>query len=431
MIDRYTLPEIGNIWSDENRFAIWLKIEILASKAQAKLGIVPESAIKNIEEKASFDVKRILEIEEEVKHDVIAFLTNVAEYVGEDARYIHYGMTSSDVLDTCLSVQMVEAGNLIKTELEQLTQVVKIRSAETKNHVMIGRSHGVHAEPISFGLKLAVWYDELNRQLHRLDDAIESIAVGQISGAVGTYDHLSPEVEKYVCENLGLKPANISTQIIQRDNHAHYMNTLSLIGATLEKISVEIRHLQRTEVLEAEEYFSKGQKGSSAMPHKKNPIICERISGMARLLRGNAIAATENVALWHERDISHSSVERVIIPDSTMILYYMLRKSTSLIKDLVIHPENMKKNLELTNGLIYSQAILLSLTKKGVSREEAYRLVQRNAMRVWDEKIDFESALIDDEQIKKYLSNEEIHEICNIENRLKNTQFIFDRLGIK
>ena len=364
MIDRYTLPEIGNIWSDENRFAIWLKIEILASKAQAKLGIVPESAIKNIEEKASFDVERILEIEEEVKHDVIAFLTNVAEYVGEDARYIHYGMTSSDVLDTCLSVQMVEAGNLIKDSLKELIEVVKIRSGETKNQVMIGRSHGVHAEPITFGLKLAVWYDELNRQLHRLDDAIESIGVGQISGAVGTYDHLSPEVEKYVCENLGLKPANISTQIIQRDNHAHYMNTLSLIGATLEKISVEIRHLQRTEVLEAEEYFSKGQKGSSAMPHKKNPIICERISGMARLLRANAIAATENVALWHERDISHSSVERVIIPDSTMILYYMIHKSTDLIKNLVIHPDNMKKNLDLTNGLIYSQAILLSLTKK-------------------------------------------------------------------
>jgi len=431
MIDRYTLPEIGNIWSDKNRFSIWLKIEILASKAQAKLGIVPESAIKNIEEKASFNVDRILEIEEEVKHDVIAFLTNVAEYVGEDARYIHYGMTSSDILDTCLSVQMLEAGNLIKDSLKELIEVVKYRSAETKNHVMIGRSHGVHAEPITFGLKLAVWYDELNRQLQRLDDAIESIRFGQISGAVGTYDHLSPEVEQYVCENLGLKPANISTQIIQRDNHAHYMNTLSLIGATLEKISVEIRHLQRTEVLEAEEYFSKGQKGSSAMPHKKNPIVCERISGMARLLRGNAIVATDNVALWHERDISHSSVERVIIPDSTMILYYMLLKSKNLIKNLVIHPDKMKENLEITNGLIYSQAILLTLTKKGVSREEAYRLVQRNAMRVWDEKINFEAALSDDEQIKKYIPEEEIKEICNLKNRLKNTEFIFDRLEIK
>ena len=430
MIDRYTLPEIGKIWSDENRFSIWLKIEILASRAQANLGIIPESAIKNIEEKSSFDVDRILEIEEEVKHDVIAFLTNVAEYVGEDSRYIHYGMTSSDVLDTCLSVQMVDAGNLIKSALEELVKVVKSRSSETKNYVMIGRSHGVHAEPITFGLKLAVWYDELIRQLSRLHDAIESVRVGQISGAVGTYDHLSPEVEKYVCEQLGLKPANISTQIIQRDNHSHYMNTLSLIGATLEKIAVEIRHLQRTEVLEAEEYFSKGQKGSSAMPHKKNPIICERISGMARLLRGNAHVAMENVALWHERDISHSSVERVIIPDSTMILYYMLRKSIDLIKNLVIHPEKMKENLELTNGLIYSQAILLSLTKKGVSREEAYRLVQRNAMRVWEEKIKFETALGEDEQIINYLSVEEIRQICTIENRLKNSEYIFDKLGI-
>ena len=374
---------------------------------------------------------RILEIEEEVKHDVIAFLTNVAEYVGEDARYIHYGMTSSDILDTCLSVQMVEAGNLIKQALKELIEIVKIRSGETKDLVMIGRSHGVHAEPITFGLKLAVWYDELNRQLQRLEDAIETVRFGQISGAVGTYDHLSTEVEKYVCENLGLKPANISTQIIQRDNHAHYMNTLSLIGSTLEKISVEIRHLQRTEVLEAEEYFSKGQKGSSAMPHKKNPIVCERISGMARLLRGNAIVATENVALWHERDISHSSVERVIIPDSTMILYYMLLKSKNLIKNLVIHPEKMKENLEITNGLIYSQAILLSLTKKGVSREEAYRLVQRNAMRVWDEKINFEAALSGDDQIKKYLTIEDIREICNLENRLKNTEYIFEKLGIK
>lgn len=430
MIDRYILPEIGKIWSDENRFSIWLKIEILASKAQANLGIIPNSAIKNIEEKASFDVNRILEIEEEVKHDVIAFLTNVAEFVGEDARFIHYGMTSSDILDTCLSVQMVEAGKLISDKVVKLISVLKHRSLETKNTVMIGRSHGVHAEPITFGLKLAVWYDELNRQLKRLADAIESVRVGQISGAVGTYDHLSPEIEKYVCQKLDLKPANISTQIIQRDNHAHYMNTLSLIGATLEKIAVEIRHLQRTEVLEAEEYFSKGQKGSSAMPHKKNPIICERISGMARILRGNALAAMENVALWHERDISHSSVERIIIPDSTMILYYMLHKSIDLINNLLLHPQKMRDNLELTNGLIYSQAILLSLTKKGVSREEAYRLVQRNAMRVWDEKIDFEKALKEDEQILIYFTVEEISEICNLENRLKNAEFIFNRLGI-
>ncbi len=431
MIDRYKLPEIGQIWSDENRFSIWLRIELLATRAQSNLGLVPVEAIENIEEKASFNVARILEIEEEVKHDVIAFLTNVAEYVGDDARYIHYGMTSSDILDTALSVQMVEAGNLIKTVLEKLISVLKKRASETKDLVMIGRSHGVHAEPITFGLKMALWFDELNRQLKRLEEAIETVRVGQISGAVGTYDHLSPEVEKYVCEQLGLKPASISTQILQRDRHAHYMNTIALIGGSLEKFSTEIRHLQRTEVLEAEEYFSKGQKGSSAMPHKKNPIVCERISGMARILRGNALAAMENIALWHERDISHSSVERVIIPDSTMTLYYMLRKMSNLVADLVIHPENMIDNLNITNGLIYSQAILLALTQKGVSREDSYRLVQRNAMRVWDEKISFVDALIDDLQIKEYLSREEINQICTIENRLKNIGHIYNKLGIK
>jgi len=430
MIERYTLPEIGKIWNDENRFSIWLKIELFATRAQANLGLVPQSAIENIEKKASFDVSRILEIEEEVKHDVIAFLTNVAEYVGEDARFIHYGMTSSDVLDTCLSVQMVEAGNRIKSSLIELIEVLKKRAAETKDYVMIGRSHGVHAEPITFGLKLALWYDELNRQLLRLEDAIETVRVGQISGAVGTYDHLSPEVEKYVCEKMGLKPASISTQILQRDRHAHYMNVLSLIGATLEKMSIEIRHLQRTEVLEAEEYFSKGQKGSSAMPHKKNPIVCERISGMARLLRGNSIAAMENIALWHERDISHSSVERVIIPDSTITLYYMLKKMIDLIANLVIHPEKMIENLNLTNGLIYSQSILLELTRKGVSREDSYRLVQRNAMKVWDEKIPFEEALKQDSQLLEYLNIEEIEKICKIENRLNNIDYIFKKLNI-
>ncbi|MFC2088327.1 adenylosuccinate lyase [Calditrichota bacterium] len=419
MIERYKLPEIGNIWSDENRFSIWLKIEILATRAQANLGLVPLAAIENIEQNASFNVTRILEIEEEVKHDVIAFLTNVAEYVGEDSRYIHYGMTSSDILDTCLSVQMVESSYLIKSALQELINTLKTRASETKHMVMIGRSHGVHAEPITFGLKLALWYDELNRQLARLENAIETVRVGQISGAVGTYDHLSPDVEKYVCEQLGLKPASISTQILQRDRHANFMNTIALIGASFEKIAVEIRHLQRTEVLEAEEYFSKGQKGSSAMPHKKNPIVCERISGMARLLRGNALAAMENVALWHERDISHSSVERIIIPDSTMTLYYMTKKMIDLISNLVIHPDKMLENLNLTRGLIYSQAVLLALTQKGVSREESYRLVQRNAMRVWDEKISFEEALIGDSQIKNYLDIEEIRQICSIENRLK------------
>jgi adenylosuccinate lyase len=372
-----------------------------------------------------------LEIEEEVKHDVIAFLTNVAEYVGEDARYIHYGMTSSDVLDTALAVQMVQAGKLIREQVVRFSKILKKRAKETRDVVMVGRSHGVHAEPITFGFKLALWYDEMRRQIARLDDAIDTVRVGQISGAVGTFDHLNPDVQKYVCDKLNLHSARISTQILQRDRHAHYMNTLALIGGTLEKISVEIRHLQRTEVLEAAEFFSKGQKGSSAMPHKKNPIISERISGMARILRGNALAAMENMALWHERDISHSSVERVIIPDTTIALYYMLKKSCDLIEHLEIYPENMQHNLNLTHGLIYSQAVLLALTQRGVSREDAYRLVQRNAMKVWDKNINFAQALENDGDIGKYLSKEELEDIFKIENRLKNIVHIFKEVGIQ
>jgi adenylosuccinate lyase len=430
MIERYSLPEISEIWSDKNRFSIWLKIEILTVEALSNAGIVPKASLDIIKKKADFDVLRILEIEEEVKHDVIAFLTNVAEYVGEDARFIHYGMTSSDVLDTALAVQLVQAGELLKEQLTDLISVVRDRALETKDMVMVGRSHGVHAEPITFGFKLALWYDELNRQLERLNQAIKTVRVGQISGAVGTFDHLDPSIQDYVCEKLGLISANISSQILQRDRHAHYMNTLSLIGGTLEKISVEIRHLQRTEVLEAAEYFSKGQKGSSAMPHKKNPIVSERISGMARLLRGNAIVAMENMALWHERDISHSSVERVILPDSTIALYYMLKKSIGLIKELELYPEKMKQNLNLTHGLIFSQAVLLALTKKGVSREESYKLVQRNAMKVWDKNISFYEALKEDIEFTSKISVAEIDQLFKIENRLKNLDNIFTRVGI-
>ncbi len=430
MIERYSLPEITEIWSDQNKFSIWLQIEILACEAMKNMGIVPEESLKTIKEKADFNVERILEIEEEVKHDVIAFLTNVAEYVGDDARYIHYGMTSSDVLDTALAVQMVQAAKLIREVVVEFCDILKERAQETKNIVTVGRSHGVHAEPVTFGFKLALWYDEMRRQLERLDHAIETIRVGQISGAVGTFDHLSPDVQKYVCKKLGLQSANISTQILQRDRHAHYMNTMAVLGGTLEKISVEIRHLQRTEVLEASEFFSKGQKGSSAMPHKKNPIISERISGMARILRGNALAAMENMALWHERDISHSSVERVIIPDTTIALYYMLKKSCGLIKNLEINPEKMLENLNLTHGLIFSQAVLLALTQKGVSREEAYRMVQRNAMKVWEQKIDFREALAQDAGIEEHLSADELKLIFNIENRLKNIEHIFSEVGI-
>ncbi|MGD9899794.1 MAG: adenylosuccinate lyase [Calditrichaceae bacterium] len=430
MIQRYSLPEMSQIWEDENRFRIWLEIEIAACEAQHTLGLVPEDDLKQIKAKAEFDVRRVLEIEEEVKHDVIAFLTNVAEYVGESSRYIHYGLTSSDVLDTALAVQMVEAGKLISQSLDGLIEAVGRRAVEFKETLMIGRTHGIHAEPITFGLKLAVWYDELKRQKSRLHEAIESVRVGQISGAVGTYDHLDPRVEEYVCNKLGLNPANISTQILQRDRHAHYMTTIALIGGTLEKIAVEIRHLQKTEVLEAEESFAKGQKGSSAMPHKKNPIICERIAGMARLLRGNAHAAMENMALWHERDISHSSVERVILPDSTLIVYYMLKKSTGLIANLKVFPENMLKNLNITHGLFSSQVILLALTRKNVSREKAYSMVQRNAMKVWEEGIEFESAIKNDDEIKNYLNEHEIEELCSVEHRLKNVTYIFKKVGL-
>jgi len=430
VIDRYSLPEMTAIWSDESRFRIWLDIEVAACEANHKLGLIPEKDLKQIREKADFRVDRILEIENEVKHDVIAFLTNVAEYIGPSSRYIHYGMTSSDILDTALAIQMVRAGKLIKQELEMLIKILGQRAVEHKNTITIGRTHGVHAEPITFGLKLAVWFEELKRQSARLQEAVESVRVGQISGAVGTYDHLDPSVEEFVCKKLGLKSANISTQILQRDRHAHFLSALALLGGTLEKMSMEIRHLQRTEVLEAEESFTKGQKGSSAMPHKKNPIICERISGMARLLRGNLIAGLENMALWHERDISHSSVERVILPDSTQTTYYMLKKMTGLIKNLKVFPEKMLENLNLTKGLYNSQVILLALTQKGVSREEAYRIVQRNAMKVWENQEQFVDILRIDDELLQQLSQEEIASLCLLDNKLKNVDHIFKKVGL-
>ncbi len=430
MIERYALPEIKQIWTDEQRFSIWLDIELAACEAQNKLGVISDDALKNIVSKARFKTSRILEIEAEVKHDVIAFLTNVAEYVGPDARFIHYGLTSSDVLDTALAVQMVRAGQKIKNVLTRLKKVTGERALEFKDTVTIGRTHGIHAEPTTFGLKMAVWYDELGRQTERLEQAIESIRVGQISGAVGTYDHLDPRVEAYVCKKLGLRAANISTQILQRDRHAHYMAVLALIGGTIEKMAVEIRHLQKTETLEAEEGFSKGQKGSSAMPHKKNPIVCERLTGMARLLRSNAHAAMENMALWHERDISHSSVERIIIPDSTMLLYYMLVKASDLIENLQVYPENMRINLNKTNGLYSSQVILLALTQAGLSREKAYRMVQRNAMRVWKTREAFVDVLKEDEEIVAQLGTEKIDALCDLQKRLEKVDVIFKKVGL-
>jgi adenylosuccinate lyase len=430
MIERYALPEISRIWEDQNRYQIWLDIEILACEAQAELGIIPKEVIPDIREKAKFEVSRINEIEETVQHDVIAFLTNVAEHVGPNSRYIHFGMTSSDILDTTLAVQMVQAGKLIQDELGHLISVLKDQAIKYKDTVMVGRTHGVHAEPITFGLKLAVWYSDMLMNAERLKNAIDTIAVGQISGAVGTYDHLDPYVEQYVCKKLKLKPAPISTQIIQRDRHSEYMNTLALIGAGLEKISVEIRHLQKTEVLEVEEPFGKGQKGSSAMPHKKNPIITERITGLARLLRGYAVTALENVALWHERDISHSSVERIIIPDATMTLYYMLKKIIRIISDLNVKSENMILNLEKTHGLIYSQPVLLKLIEKGLSREDAYKIVQQSAMKVWETNENFSEILKKDDQISQYLSSEDIDLICNLQERLKNVNYIFKTLKL-
>ncbi len=430
MIPRYTLPEIGRIWEDENKFRIWLEIEILACEAQARAGRIPEEAVQEIREKANFNVQRIQEIENEVHHDVIAFLTNVGESVGEAARYIHYGMTSSDVLDTALAVQMKQAGQLIAEKLEALEKLLAEKAVAYKDVLQVGRTHGVHAEPITFGFKIAVWFDEIRRHRQRWQQVVERAAVGKISGAVGTFDHLDPDVEAYVCEKLGLKPAPISTQIIQRDIHAEYVSALAQIAASLEKMAVEIRHLQRTEVLEVEEPFGKGQKGSSAMPHKKNPILTERITGMARLLRGNLVAALENVALWHERDISHSSVERVILPDATITVYYILTKMHQVISGMVVHKERMERNLNLTRGLIFSQAVLLSLVEKGISREAAYRLVQRNAMKVWEGKSDFPTVLKQDPEVLKYLSEAEIDRICNLQHRLRNIDAIFKRLGL-
>ena len=428
MIERYTLPDMGKIWEDEFKYSTWLRIEILACEARALRGEIPSEDVQIIKDKANFDVKRVLEIEETTKHDVIAFLTNVAEYVGPESRHIHYGMTSSDILDTTLSYQMKSAGEQLLKRLIELKSVLKKRALEHKNTLCVGRSHGIHAEPTTMGLKFALWFEETKRNIKRLESAIETISVGQISGAVGTFEHLSPEIEKYVCEKMDLKPEPVSTQVIQRDRHAEFLTTLSIIGATLEKIAIEIRHLQRTEVLEAEEFFSKGQKGSSAMPHKRNPIVSERITGLARVLRGNATAAIEDVALWHERDISHSSVERIIVPDSCIALDYMLNLMTNLMKNLVIYPENMLKNLNITRGLVFSQTVMLKLVSKGITREDAYKLVQTSAMKVWENKDkDLLTELSNSDEVMQLLSNKELKEIFDNKKMLKNIDYIFSR----
>ncbi|MBC8178817.1 MAG: adenylosuccinate lyase [Desulfobacteraceae bacterium] len=428
MINRYTRPEMGSIWEDENRYAKWLDVEIAACEAMSEEGIIPAKALKVIKEKAEFSVERIMEIEEETKHDVIAFLTNVAEYVGPESRYIHLGLTSSDILDTSFALLLKEAMNFIIQDIARFMKTLKKRAIEHKNTVMIGRSHGIHAEPITFGLKLAVWYSEMERNLNRLKDALNIISYGKLSGAVGTFANISPRVEELTCKKLGLTPAKISTQIIQRDRHAQYFTALAILAGTLEKIAVEIRHLQRTEVLEAEEPFKKGQKGSSAMPHKKNPIGSENISGLARLVRSNSLAAMENIALWHERDISHSSVERVIAPDSTILIDYMLHRLDRIMSGLVVHPDNMIKNLNKTKGLIFSQQVLIKLAEKGLDRQKAYVMVQRNAMKVWESGKDFKGLIMEDQDICRNLSKKEIEEMFDVNYHLTHVDDIFERV---
>jgi len=419
---------MASIWEPENKFKIWLKVEVLACEALAKRGEIPRTALKDIQEKSDFRVERIDEIEREVKHDVIAFLTCVAEYVGNSARYMHVGMTSSDVLDTALAVQLKQASNLILKELKAFQGALKTQALRHKKIPAIGRSHGIHAEPITFGLKIANWYEEVGRNIERVKRARQSISYGQISGAVGTFACIHPEVEAYVCSKLGLKPAPVSTQIIQRDRHAEFFTTLAIVAGTIDKIATEIRHLQRTEVLEVEEFFSSRQKGSSAMPHKRNPVVSEQMCGLARIVRSNAFAALENIPLWHERDISHSSVERVIGPDSTILIHYMLRKMTSMMEGLIIYPENMMRNLEKTEGLIFSQSVLLALVDKGITREEAYKLVQKNAMQSWTKGKDFLTLLKKDKKIGALLKKNEIEKIFNLKAQFKNIDMIFKRI---
>lgn len=428
MLPRYTRPEMGRIWSEENRFRTWLTVEVAATESLAEAGLVPKEAAKAIRERAGFKLERIHEIEAEVRHDVIAFTTAVAEIVGPHARWFHYGLTSNDVVDTAQALLIMQASVIIGEDLERLAEVLKRRAWEFKDTPQIGRTHGIHAEPITFGFKLANWYSETQRNLQRFREAAEGMRVGKFSGAVGTFAHLSPEFEEKICARLGLKAADISSQVIQRDRHAHYLATLAVIASTLDKIASEIRHLQRTEVREAEEFFSETQKGSSAMPHKRNPVTAEQISGLARVVRSNAQAAFENVPLWHERDISHSSVERVILPDSTTLVDYLLRKTTNLIDTLFVYPARMKANLESTKGLVFSGQLLLDLVEHGVSREDAYRLVQGHAMRAWKEDLDFRQLVLQDKSITGRVPAKEIEHAFDLKRQLRNIDKIFARV---
>lgn len=428
MIDRYTLPEMGALWSEQNKFQKWLDVEIAVCEVHAEMGTIPTDALAAIKAKAAFSVERINEIEKTTNHDVIAFTTNLAESIGEAARFVHYGLTSSDVVDTANALLLRDASDLLLKRVDALLEVLKRRAFEFKQTPQIGRTHGIHAEPTSFGLTFALWYAEFRRNRERLERARAAVAVGKISGAVGAFAHLDPLVEEKVCARLGLEAAPISTQIIQRDRYAEYLSTLAIIASSLEKIALNVRHWQRTEVREAQERFTRGQKGSSAMPHKRNPIISERICGLARVVRANAIVGFENVALWHERDISHSSAERVVLPDSSIALDYLLEKTRSLVEGLVVYPDRMLENLQATRGLIFSGQLLLALTKKGVSREEAYEWVQRNAMKVWDEDKDFKNLVTTDADIKAHLSDAELDDLFSLDTYLRNVDRIFERV---
>ena len=433
MIARYTRPEMGKIWSDRNKFQQWLEVELAASEALAELGVVPAEAARLLRAHAGFDVARILEIEREVKHDVIAFTTAVAETMAaaghaEASRWLHYGLTSNDVVDSAQALLLQQASAIVIADLEALRAVLKRRALEFKETVQIGRTHGVHAEPITFGLKLAIWYQESERNLARMRAAAEDVRVGKTSGAVGTFAHIGPEVEELICARLNLKPAPVASQVIQRDRHANFVSALALAAALCEKIALEVRHLQRTEVREAEEYFARGQKGSSAMPHKRNPVTCEQICGLARVVRANVQAAFEDVALWHERDISHSSVERVILPDSTILADYLLDKTTRLVDQLIVYPERMRRNLEMTKGLVFSGQVLLDLAAAGMLREQAYRLVQAHAMRAWEEEGDFRAAIENDPEIRALVPPGKIAEAFSLERQLRNVDKIFARV---
>lgn len=428
MIERYTLPEMGAIWSEENKYQKWLTVELAVCEAWARLGKIPRTSLNNIKKKAAFSVERIEEIEKVVKHDVIAFLTSVAEHIGQDSRFVHMGLTSYDVVDTALSLLMVESLDRVEKRLLELRKILRKMALKHKKTPCIGRTHGVHAEPITFGFKILVWYEETNRHLKRLRAAREIISVGRIAGSVGTYIHLDPRVEKYALKSLKLKPAPVSTQVLQRDRHAEVMSCLALIVTSLEKFALEIRHLQKSEVLEVEEPFTRGQKGSSAMPHKRNPVRCERVAGLARIVRGNLQVALENIPLWHERDISHSSAERIIFPDSFILTDYLLKEMTDIIANWHVYPDRMMKNIQATRGLIFSQAVMLALTRKGLSREEAYRLVQSCSLKAWQENLDFRELVSADPEITRHLSAAEIKACFSLEPYLQKIDFIFERV---